>query len=137
MGLTRSFADRPGRSSPLHHPIFIPSRTVERSTRPSFAEALRTPMFSATIAYGNTTKVHSNAIAAFPIDAAPPALPPRNAKRPAALSDDRPSETDLSHNRKPQRNPDAPQQSSCRRKRGAALSRRVYSPSYMAFRRTR
>ena len=94
-------------------------------------------MFSATIAYGNTTKVHSNAIAAFPIDAAPPALPPRNAKRPAALSDDRPSETDLSHNRKPQRNPDAPQQSSCRRKRGAALSRRVYSPSYMAFRRTR
>ena len=137
MGLTRSFADRPGRSSPLRHPIFIPSRTVERPTQPSFAEALRTPTFSATIAYGNAAKVHPNAIAAFPIDAAPPALPPPHARRPAALSDDRPSETDLSHDRKPQRNPDTSQQSSCQRNRNAALSRRIYSPSYMAFRRTR
>ena len=76
MGLTRSSADRPGRSSPLRHPIFTPSRTVERPTQPSFAKALRTPTFSATIAHGNAAKVHSNAIAVFPIDATPPALPP-------------------------------------------------------------
>lgn len=52
---------------------------------------------------------------------------PRNARKPAALSDDRPSETDLSRNRKPQRTPDIPQQSSCscQRKCGAALDGRT------------
>ena len=47
------------------------------------------------------------------------------ARRPAALSDDRPSKSDLSLDRKPQRTPDIPRQSSCRRKRGAALDGRT------------
>ena len=56
-----------------------------------------------------------------------PIVPAAAQRRPAALSDDRPSETDLSRNRKPQRTPDIPQQSSCscQRKCGAALDGRT------------
>ena len=54
-----------------------------------------------------------------------PIVPAAAQRRPAALSDDRPSETDLSHDRKPQHAPGIPRQSSCRRKRGAALDGRT------------
>ena len=49
----------------------------------------------------------------------------RSARRPAALSGDRPSKSDLSLDRKPQHGPNVPRQSSCQRKRGAALDGRT------------